>query len=73
MLKALGLSIPAARISDKSDSWQSQLSRDDLRKAVQSARKPSWSSELIAIALFSGIGLLVCLVALLFGQQGYWY
>ena len=30
-------------------------------------------NEFAAIALFSGIGLLVSLVAILFGMQGAWY
>ena len=30
-------------------------------------------SELTAIALFSGLGLLVSLIAVLSGVQGYWY
>jgi hypothetical protein len=30
-------------------------------------------SQLTAIALFSGIGLLVSLIAVLSGVQGYWY
>lgn len=30
-------------------------------------------SQLTAIALFSGLGLLVSLVAVLSGVQGYWY
>jgi hypothetical protein len=30
-------------------------------------------SQLTSIALFSGIGLLVSLVAVLSGVQGYWY
>jgi hypothetical protein len=30
-------------------------------------------SQLTSIALFSGIGLLVSLIAVLSGMQGYWY
>jgi hypothetical protein len=30
-------------------------------------------SQLAAIAIFSGIGLLVSLIAVLSGVQGYWY
>jgi hypothetical protein len=30
-------------------------------------------SQLVSIALFSGLGLLVSLVAILSGVQGYWY
>ena len=73
MSKVVHLSLPAARFSDKSDNWRSQLSRDDMRRSVQFARKPSWSRDLIPVALFSGIGLLISLVAILFGQQGVWY
>jgi len=29
--------------------------------------------QLVSVALFSGIGLLVSLVAVLFGVQGVWY
>jgi hypothetical protein len=30
-------------------------------------------NQLISIALFSGIGLLISLVAVLYGMQGVWY
>jgi len=35
--------------------------------------KKSESSQLVSIALFSGIGLLISLVAILFGVQGVWF
>lgn len=35
--------------------------------------KSSDSQQLVAIALFSGIGLLVSLVAVIFGIQGAWF
>lgn len=35
--------------------------------------KRSDTSELIAVALFSGIGLLVSLVAVILGVQGAWF
>jgi len=39
---------------------------------VSSASENS-STQLVSIALFSGIGLLISLVAILFGVQGVWY
>ena len=41
--------------------------------ASAASSEKSESSPLVAIALFSGIGLLVSLVALLTGVQGVWY
>ena len=35
--------------------------------------KKSGQSQLVSIALFSGIGLVVSLVAVLFGIQGAWF
>ena len=35
--------------------------------------KKSDSGQLVSIALFSGIGLLISLVAILFGVQGVWF
>ncbi|WP_027573626.1 hypothetical protein [Bradyrhizobium sp. WSM1743] len=35
--------------------------------------KHSDASEFVAIALFSGIGLLVSLVAVMLGMQGVWF
>jgi hypothetical protein len=35
--------------------------------------KPSEISQFVPVALFSGIGLLVSLVAILSGVQGAWY
>jgi hypothetical protein len=40
---------------------------------VSSASENSDSGQIISIALFSGIGLLVSLVAVLTGVQGVWY
>lgn len=37
------------------------------------AAKPSYWSELIGVAIFSGIGLLVSLVAVILGIQGAWF
>jgi hypothetical protein len=39
----------------------------------KSESKKSESHPLVSIALFSGIGLLVSLVAVLMGVQGAWY
>ena len=41
--------------------------------ATSSAAENSNSAELVSIALFSGIGLLISLVAVLLGVQGAWY
>jgi hypothetical protein len=38
-----------------------------------SSEKISDSNQFVTIALFSGIGLLVSLVAMLMGVQGAWY
>jgi len=35
--------------------------------------KKSDTQELVAVALFSGIGLLVSLLAVIFGMQGMWF
>jgi hypothetical protein len=35
--------------------------------------KKSDSHELVAVAIFSGIGLLVSLLAVIFGMQGMWF
>ena len=40
---------------------------------VSSASENSDGAQFISIALFSGIGLLVSLVAVLKGVQGVWY
>jgi hypothetical protein len=37
------------------------------------ASRTSDNAELISIALFAGIGLLVSLIAVIFGVQGAWY
>jgi hypothetical protein len=37
------------------------------------ASQKSDSAQLVSIALFAGIGLLVSLVAVIFGVQGAWY
>jgi hypothetical protein len=61
-----------------------QMPNIELQNMIRIARKypaPASSvssdrfdlSELPSIALFSGIGLLVSLVAVLSGMQGYWY
>lgn len=65
MSKVFHLSIGAAR--------HAHLNPSDAPRPVQSARKPSWISELIPVALFSGVGLLTSLIVLLIGQQGLWY
>ena len=43
------------------------------RPASTASSDTSASHELISIALFSGLGLLVTLVAILFGVQGVWF
>ena len=43
------------------------------RPASTASSKNSNTHELISIALFSGLGLLVALVAILFGVQGAWF
>jgi hypothetical protein len=40
---------------------------------VSSASENSDSAQLISIALFSGIGLLISLVAVILGVQGVWF
>jgi hypothetical protein len=40
--------------------------------AALSASANSDSAQLVSIALFSGIGLLISLVAVIFGVQGAW-
>jgi hypothetical protein len=35
--------------------------------------KKSDTHELVAVAIFSGIGLLVSLLAVIFGMQGMWF
>jgi hypothetical protein len=40
--------------------------------AASSASANSDSAQLVSIALFSGIGLLISLVAVIFGVQGAW-
>ncbi len=67
----LSLSIPASRVSiDLSD-------RLHFKRYVPSnspsVRQQSGSSDFLAVALFSGIGLLISLVAILFGAQGVWF
>jgi hypothetical protein len=41
--------------------------------AATSASENSDSAQLISIALFSGIGLLISLVAVIMGVQGAWF
>ena len=65
MSKAFHLSIGAAR--------RARLNPSVAPRPAPFARKPSWASELIPIALFSGIGVLISLIVLLIGQQGLWY
>jgi hypothetical protein len=43
------------------------------RPASTASSDKSASHELISIALFSGIGLLITLVAIRFGVQGVWF
>ena len=40
---------------------------------TSSASENSDSAQLVSIALFSGIGLLISLVAVIMGVQGAWY
>jgi hypothetical protein len=41
--------------------------------ATSSASEDSDSGQLVSIALFSGIGLLISLVAIIMGVQGAWF
>jgi hypothetical protein len=41
--------------------------------AASSTTENSAGAELVSIALFSGIGLLVSLIAVIMGVQGAWY
>jgi hypothetical protein len=41
--------------------------------ASTDSAKKSDSNQFVSIALFSGIGLLISLVAILFGVQGVWF
>jgi hypothetical protein len=41
--------------------------------ASSSASENSDSAQFVAVALFSGIGLLISLVAVIWGVQGAWY
>jgi hypothetical protein len=41
--------------------------------AASSTSEHSDSSQIISIALFSGVGLLISLVAVILGVQGVWY
>jgi len=43
------------------------------RAAPTASSESSNIDELISIALFSGIGLLITFVGILFGVQGTWY
>jgi hypothetical protein len=43
------------------------------RPASTASSDTSDTHELISIALFSGLGLLITLVAALFGVQGVWF
>jgi len=43
------------------------------RPASTASSDTSDTHELISIALFSGLGLLITLVATLFGVQGVWF
>ncbi len=40
---------------------------------VSSASENSDSGQFVSIAIFSGIGLLISLVAVIMGVQGVWY
>ncbi|QPF82234.1 hypothetical protein IC762_20920 [Bradyrhizobium genosp. L] len=42
-------------------------------KASEKASENSETSQLVTVALFSGIGLLISLVAVIFGVQGAWF
>ena len=41
--------------------------------AASSTSENSDSAELVSIALFSGVGLLISLVAVIMGVQGAWF
>jgi hypothetical protein len=56
----------AARIS-------AQITASPTSPASTVSSQKSESHPLVAIALFSGIGLLISLVAILFGVQGVWF
>ena len=40
---------------------------------ITASSEKSDNSPFISVALFSGIGLVVCLVAMIAGVQGQWY
>lgn len=65
MSKVFHLSIGAAR--------HAHLNPSDAPRPEPFARKPTLASELIPIALFSCVALLISLIVLLIGQQGLWY
>jgi hypothetical protein len=51
----------------------SKAARLVVSRPASTASSDSSSDELISIVLFSGIGLLITLVAILFGVQGAWF
>jgi hypothetical protein len=51
----------------------SKAARLVVSRPASTASSDSKSHELISIALFSGIGLLITFVAILFGVQGAWF
>lgn len=69
MPKLVRLSIPAMRVS--SDTSDRQPPRLNNYIAPRSAQ--SWTGEIISVALFSCVGLLISLVAVLIGLQLSWY
>ena len=58
---------------DQTDTRSLQLRAPVRPYMPESLKRPSDASDLAAVALFSGIGLFVSLVAVLLGQQGVWY
>ena len=79
MSKAVRLSVssPISTLSDKSDRRQAHSNRvlpiTSGKADTRNDARTFDAARLIPIALFSGIGLLILLVALLFGMQGAWY
>lgn len=44
-----------------------------IAKPIVTASENSDHAQLISIAIFSGVGLLISLVAVIFGVQGAWF
>ncbi|MBR0796211.1 hypothetical protein JQ615_12510 [Bradyrhizobium jicamae] len=56
---------PTSKPMTKRASWEPRV--------ISSTPEDSDSSQLVAVALFSGIGLLISLVAVMLGVQGAWF